>query len=202
MNKEQVFSNGLIDILDWGNLRGLYSADMCQGVINKDTKSPASDYMIYLQKALEPHKTILCIGAGGCILPTALNASGKVVDVVDNDPDMFNLAKEYFWYKQSGEHFIQDGFQHLKNSTKKYDAIVIDAYDGFERARSLYYQPAYEAAARLLLDGNSQLFLNFICRTDLEIELHETLLKGVFGEVGYHKFNPIKPYQVVLFGGQ
>jgi spermidine synthase len=73
---------------------------------------------------------VLMIGCGGGTLATLLVRSGIQVTVVDNDPNTFLLARNYFQMPAQVKCIVADGADHLKNSGEFYDAVVLDAYNG------------------------------------------------------------------------
>ncbi len=73
---------------------------------------------------------VLMIGCGGGTLATLLVRAGIQVTVVDNNPDTFSLAREYFQMPEQVKCIVADGLDYLKVCDEFYDAIVLDAYNG------------------------------------------------------------------------
>jgi spermidine synthase len=75
-------------------------------------------------------KKILMIGCGGGTLGTMLNRAGCDVTVVDVDPVSFELARQYFDFPSTITCHVADGSAFLKSNSQKYDAIILDAFQG------------------------------------------------------------------------
>ncbi len=73
---------------------------------------------------------VLMIGCGGGTLATLLVRSGAQVTVVDNNPNTFHLAHDYFQMPAQVKCVVADGADYLKDCREFYDAIVLDAYNG------------------------------------------------------------------------
>ncbi len=77
-------------------------------------------------------RNVLFIGGGGFSGPKRFlrDYDWITVDVVEIDPDVIQVAKEYFGVKDEERLNIysEDGRTYLVNSNKKYDLIVLDAY--------------------------------------------------------------------------
>lgn len=75
---------------------------------------------------------ILVVGLGGGIIPTEMEkyASGATVDVIEIDPEVVRLAKEYFAFKESDrlKVYIGDAFDVVEELKGKYDMVIIDAF--------------------------------------------------------------------------
>jgi spermidine synthase len=84
----------------------------------------------------EPHE-ILVIGLGGGTLPRALHrvVPGAHIDVIEIDPAVVRVASAYFGFSSSPEITVTtlDGRAYvrglLRAGTKKYDLILLDAYE-------------------------------------------------------------------------
>jgi predicted membrane-bound spermidine synthase len=100
------------------------------------SKTLAFDYTRKIAEvaAAAPHKDhILILGGGAFSLPEYLGRAypDSRVDVVEIDPKLPGIAKRYFGYDQPANVrvFSEDGRTYLKNTTTKYDIIIIDAYN-------------------------------------------------------------------------
>ncbi|WP_137285589.1 spermidine synthase [Halorussus salinisoli] len=74
---------------------------------------------------------VLFIGGGGFTGPKRFEAEYDVtVDVVEIDPEVIDVAKEYFRVEESAQLNIYnaDGRRFLRNTDNTYDVIVLDAY--------------------------------------------------------------------------
>jgi spermidine synthase len=73
-------------------------------------------------------KDVLLIGCGGGTLGTMLSASDTRVMMIDVNAWSFALAKQYFSLPASIECLVADGMEYLKSSSRRFDAIILDAY--------------------------------------------------------------------------
>jgi spermidine synthase len=75
---------------------------------------------------------ILIIGLGGGVLPTEMEkyVSGATIDIIEIDPDVLRLAKEYFYFKESDRVrvHIGDAFNLVPILKDQYDIIIVDAF--------------------------------------------------------------------------
>ena len=95
-------------------------------------------------------KDCLMIGGAGYSYPKYYisNYTDKNMDVVEIDEDVTELAKKYFYLDKLIEEYdlennkrlniiTEDGRTYLNKNTKKYDAILNDAFSGSEPAETL-----------------------------------------------------------------
>lgn len=80
-------------------------------------------------------KHALVIGSGAFSIPGALIAADEnvVVDSVDIEPSLYEIAQRYFNLKPSPrlKNHVADGRRFLVDSKQKYDLIFLDAYHSF-----------------------------------------------------------------------
>ena len=78
-------------------------------------------------------RRVLMIGLGGGAVPRYLRTylPDLLIDVVEIDPLVAKLAKEYFYFSEDPycKLRIMDGRVFIKRSRKKYDIIYLDAYN-------------------------------------------------------------------------
>jgi spermidine synthase len=79
-------------------------------------------------------KDVLLIGLGGASLPKFIQKQfpDLQLDIVELDPDVVEVAQQYFDFKGSPNTrvLVLDGRLFLKRIEKKYDVILLDAYAG------------------------------------------------------------------------
>ncbi len=75
---------------------------------------------------------ILMVGLGAGSIPRYLNRyyPDAAIDIVEIDPDMVSVAKEYFYFRENGNMrvYVEDGRVYVKRMQEKYDIIFLDAY--------------------------------------------------------------------------
>jgi spermidine synthase len=104
------------------------------GVADDDNQDLLFDYnqrFLELVSTLRP-KRLLLIGGGAYTLPMALiNSLPDIhVDVVERDPELLEIAEEYFGLKPNKRLsiFHGDGLKFLKTNKRLYDTILVDAF--------------------------------------------------------------------------
>ncbi|MDD5760236.1 MAG: fused MFS/spermidine synthase [Desulfobulbaceae bacterium] len=79
-------------------------------------------------------KDALFIGMGIGAMPRfmAKHFPENTIEIVEIDPAVVNIAKEYFSFKELGQMTVkvEDGRQFIKRSKKGYDIVFLDAYQG------------------------------------------------------------------------
>lgn len=142
--------------------------------------------------------SILIIGGGAFTLPTAiLNRFDDVtVDVVEIDPLLPDIAKEYFDLPDDPRLsiFTQDGREYVSSSTKKYDLIILDAFSGYSIPDHLITVEAAREYEKLLTP-HGVMGINFISayhsyKQSLTYQLH-AVFSDAFATV---EIFPCDPY--------
>lgn len=75
-------------------------------------------------------RDVLMLGCGGGTLATMLHGAGAKVAIADIDSQSFQLARQYFHLPADIACHASDGAAFLQAGTRRYDAIVLDAYTG------------------------------------------------------------------------
>jgi spermidine synthase len=90
---------------------------------------------VALAIASEP-KRVLVVGLGGGTLPSLFRKHypGMVIDTVDIDPDVVDVAKKLFGFREDPAMrvYVEDGRQFIEKCKAPYDVIFLDAYGGEE----------------------------------------------------------------------
>lgn len=129
---------GNVKVVDYSfqakHIRELMIDGLIQGGVDVRTGESIYSYPYLLQ--FLPYlsnpggKEALVIGLGAGIIPRWYQSRGVHVDVVDIDPTIFNVAKRYFGYQPNGDSIVSDARYFLSNTTRKYDFMVLDAFNG------------------------------------------------------------------------
>jgi SAM-dependent methyltransferase len=101
---------------------------------------------------------VLMIGCGGGTLATLLVRAGVQVTVVDNNPNSFFLAHNYFQMPAQVNCVVADGADYLDVSGELYDAVVLDAYNG-SRIPGHLRSPRFLKLVKRRLDRSEGIFL-------------------------------------------
>ena len=135
-------------------------------------------------------KKVLCIGMGIGVVPMKLAEDGAQVEVVEINPDVVPLAKEFFDFKPDRVQLhIADGRQFLNQSTQRYDAIVLDAFLGDSSPSHLLTREAFTSIRRSLSDSGVLVINAFGSSEpdkDFMLASTEKTLRAVFQDVRLH----------------
>ena len=107
---------------------------------------------------------VLMIGAGGGTLATMLTRSGVAVTMVDINPKAFAIARGYFHLPEAVECHVGDGARFLTRHRRRYDAVVLDAFDD-DKIPDVFWRPAFFRMVRKRLRPGG-LFLSNITVED------------------------------------
>lgn len=113
---------------------------------------------------------VLLIGGAGYSYPKYYisHFDNKVIDVVEIDGEITKVAKKYFYlddlikeYKTEENHrlnlYTEDGRTYLNNNSKKYDAILNDAFSGKNPAKTLTTLETVKKIKESLIDNGMYL---------------------------------------------
>lgn len=114
--------------------RELMIDGLIQGGMDMNSRLSIYEYAYYLQflpYGLNPAgKNCLVIGLGAGLVPAWYEARGVRTDIVDIDPDVVEIAKDYFGLAVSGDIIVSDARYFLNTSSKRYDYIILDVFNG------------------------------------------------------------------------
>ncbi len=114
--------------------RELMIDGLVQGGIDLDTLMPIYNYFYFLEfipYSLNPSgRNCLVIGLGAGIIPMWYEQRGVTTDIIDIDPLVIEIARDYFGFRSGGDVYISDARYFLATSQKKYDFIIMDVFNG------------------------------------------------------------------------
>ena len=110
-------------------------------------------------------RRVLMIGCGGGTLATMLTRAGVAITLVDNDPQSFALARNYFRLPETVACEVNDGAAFLRQTRHRYDAIVLDAYAKGRVPRHLV-TAAFFALVKARLARGGLLAMNVMVKDD------------------------------------
>jgi spermidine synthase len=114
--------------------RELMIDGLIQGGMDVNSRLSIYEYAYYLQflpYGLNPAgKNCLVIGLGAGLVPAWYEARGVKTDIVDIDPAVVQIAKNYFGLAVSGDIIISDARYYLNTSSKRYDYVILDVFNG------------------------------------------------------------------------
>ncbi len=172
-----------IRVFDYSNrFRALLVEGAIQTMYDTALKKSPSKYLEYFYDASKIRgnaKNALVIGLGGGGLDSMFAGSGVNVTNVEIDPEMRDIAEEYFDFK--GRTVIDDGRHFLRYAKESYDLVYLDAFSGFSICPYLLTREAFENV-RDRLSENGILCINSIGRlkrTDSGLETDESLTPAI-----------------------
>jgi spermidine synthase len=107
-------------------------------------------------------RDVLMIGCGGGTLATMLRTADVKVTIVDVNSHSFEIARAYFRLPHDVECHVADGEEFLLANPHRYDAIVLDAYEGGEIPQH-FVTSAFFRLAALRLVKSTGCFMANIC---------------------------------------
>ena len=148
-------------------------------------------YMLHLlARAYTPRvDDVLCIGMGVGIVPMEFARAGAKVDVVEINPAVVPVAQKYFDFEPARVNItIGDGRYFVNQSTRDYDAVILDAFLGDSCPSHLMTREAFSSMKRIL-KPEGVLVINTFADLDRNdffgASLHKTLT-NVFTSVRIH----------------
>lgn len=107
---------------------------MIQGGVDMTNNQSIYEYnyfMQFLPYMLAPEgKRCLMIGLGMGVITKWYEQQGVKCDVVDINPAVVDIARDYFAFQHSGDLFIEDARYFLNSTERRYDYIVLDVFNG------------------------------------------------------------------------
>ena len=105
----------------------------------------------------EDPRRILILGLGGGTLPMFIRKHypDATIDVVDIDPDVVYVAKEFFGFREDSrmQAHVDDGRQFIEKSRQPYDVIFLDAFGSDSVPAHLTTQEFLQAVRRAVKPG-------------------------------------------------
>ena len=118
-------------------------------------------------------RTALVIGCGGGSLASMLQKAGTATTVIDIDPASFELARWYFGLPDACERHVADGRDFLERDERRFDVIVLDAYDAADMPKHLA-GPAFFKLVKTRLAPGGVFLVNAYVRNDDDPFARET----------------------------
>jgi spermidine synthase len=123
----------------------------------------------FLRKAQS--RTVLMIGCGGGNLATMLHADGVKVEIAEINERSFEISRRYFHMPADVECHLADGAKFLRCRKRKFDAIVVDAYDGDDIPAQLRTNAFFKLVKSRLTPGRGCFFVNVVMCNDRDRHL-------------------------------
>jgi len=132
-------------------------------------------------------RKILIIGLGGGSLPNALIKllPSTQIDIVEIDPEVAAIAKNYFLFKPTGnvKIFIEDGFEFVQKATaESYDLIFIDAFTE-DYVPSSFLTLDFVSNVKRILTKTGTVSVNGFGKKNKRYRLETQLYKNTFNSI-------------------
>jgi len=141
----------------------------------------------FLPLALRPQgRHCLVIGLGAGVVPRWYSAQGIATDVVDIDPAVARIARDYFAF--AGEVNVLDARAFLIHSTQHYDYVILDVFSGDTTPGHLLSIEAVRLVHARLVPGGvlaMNLIGNLDARSAMTMAVVDTL-QAVFANVAVY----------------
>jgi SAM-dependent methyltransferase len=111
-------------------------------------------------------RDVLMIGCGGGTLATMLHRVGARAIVVDIDAGSFAIARRYFHMPEDVECHVADGAEYLRRTRRRFDAIVLDAFDDGAIPQAFLGTGFYAMAKRRMRRRGALFLVNVIVDDD------------------------------------
>ena len=134
--KDSFYGNLKVIDYSFGSVRTreLIIDGLVQGGIDRNSGMSIYEYSYFLEFLpfrLNPSgKNCLVIGLGAGVIPQWYEQRGIRTDVVDIDPQVVDIARNYFGFTLAGDMIVSDARYYLVNSGKKYDYVILDVFNG------------------------------------------------------------------------
>lgn len=112
---------------------------------------------------------ILMIGCAGGTLATMLDRIGCKITVVDINPHAFRIAKSYFQMPGHIKCVLQDGVTYLEKTRKRFDAIVIDAFNPDNSVPDAFTTAPFFRTVKKVLTSSGIMVMNVMTKNDKDL---------------------------------
>lgn len=184
----EVFSTesfyGNIKVVDYTygkqHVRDLMIDGLTQGGIDMQTGLPLYDYpylLEFLPYAINSKgKDALVVGLGAGMIPRWYEQQGIKTDVVEIDPVVAEVARDYFDFSVSGKVNISDARYYFISTKNKYDYIVLDVFNGDLTPGHLISLEAFQLVSQVMKE-DAVFGLNLIASIGDEAYMTASVIK-------------------------
>lgn len=180
---------GLVQVLEYSNLRVLLIDGVLQGNMSLATGRALSQYIHSLHYLALSHlpqpKTALQLGTGAGLLPKDLAADGVKVTAVEIEPRIVEVAKKHFGLPDAIDVRIADARSFLRHDDAKYDLIFLDTFASESTPWHMLTKEAFEEMKERLNPGG-RVLVNTVAYADAKehaLAGVETTMLKVFPQV-------------------
>ena len=184
---------GRIQVMDFSFgdklLRELMIDGMVQGGTDPRTGLAAYDTVVLMERLplllTESPERALVIGLGPGTMPIFYEQNGIRTDIVDIDPAVVQVARDWFDFDITGEVYIEDARQVVSTLTEPYDIIVLDIFNGDVQPAHVMSLEALRDIRRILKPGGV-LTVNIVGALSGRTRMTESIIKTL-GAAGFNQ---------------
>jgi len=141
-----------------GRTREMMIDGLIQGGVDPETGQSVYEYAYLMEHlplaAKSDLKSVLFVGLGPGAVVGAYQRRGIDIDVVDIDPMVVSMAERHFGFRAQRPVIVADGRTVLRDQGRRYDAILMDVFNGDITPGHLLSREAIEQVRnRLAPDG-------------------------------------------------
>ncbi len=136
--------------------RILFVNRMAQTWVNRETGTSMWGYVNYLRtigSLLPEGSRVLLLGLGGGIVARDMQRLGHVVDSVELDVRIVDVAQRHFGLAPNGDIRVDDGRHYLRSTSRRYDLIILDVYQAEIPPGHMLTLEAFSEMRRVLNPG-------------------------------------------------
>jgi len=164
-----------------------------QSVIDKNNpKKLVSDYAILtfsqIKNFITKPQSALFIGMGGAVMPRYFSDKypNCSIDIIEIDEYIPSIAEQFFYFKENEKMkvIIDDGYDYVYKSKKKYDIIFMDVYNS-EDIPQQFLSLIFFTNTKVLLNPNGILTINLANFDQLKTNSNLNLIESVYKNTVY-----------------
>lgn len=123
---------GELKVVDTGPYRSLLIDGIDNGFVDRVSMEPRAPYIAafdYLPAARPEAQRALCIGLGAGGVPRTFHRRyGLATDVVEIDPEVARLARQWLGFPADIPVIVEDGRTYVERTAERYGFVVLDAF--------------------------------------------------------------------------
>jgi predicted membrane-bound spermidine synthase len=144
--------------------RELLVNNICQTMMDKDNPEKSYwDYVDILTENINHYKkgnNTLLLGLGGGTLYKQLKKNSLIIDIVEIDARIAEVAKKFFHIENDLNVIVDDARHYINTTKKKYDVVIYDLYHSETPPIHLMTKESFEEI-KAILNPDGLLIINF-----------------------------------------
>lgn len=148
---------GELKVVETGAYRSLLIDGVDNGFVDRVSMEPGAPYIAsfdYLPTVRPAAERALCIGLGAGGVPRAFHLRyGIATDVVEIDPAIVRLARQWLGFPADVPVIVEDGRTYVERTTERYDFVVLDAFHAETHPVHLFTREFFARVDAILSPG-------------------------------------------------